>query len=325
MSTIRRRGFLATPAIFALVPSALGQAAPWPARPIRLVVPFPPGGPTDIVARVLAERMSRTLGQPFVVENRPGANGNIGNDAVAKAEPDGYTVLYNTSSIALSPALYTRLPYDALRDLAPVVQTATIPLVLAVHPGLPVRDVRSFVEHVRSRPGALSYGSAGNGNVTHLAAFLLLRSQGLDAVHVGYRGSAPALMGAVAGEVQFLTDTVNSALPLIREGRLRALAVTSPRRLAPLPEVPTVAETLVPGFEVGAWQGIMVPARTPAAIIAALNAAALGALADPEVRAKLAEQGTEPLGSTPEEYGRILREETARWGRVIAESGVRLE
>jgi len=300
-------------------------AQSWPARPIRMVVPFPPGGPTDIVARVLAERMARSLGQPVVVENRPGANGNIGNEAVAKAEPDGYAVLYNTSSIALSPALYTRLSYDAMRDLAPVVQTATIPLVLAVNSALPVRDLRGFVDHVRARPGQLSYGSAGNGNVTHLGAFLLLRSQGLEAVHVGYRGSAPALVDAVAGQVQFLTDTVNSALPLIREGRLRALAVTSPRRLAPLPEVPTVAEVLIPGFEVGAWQGMMVPARTPAAVVARLNAAAMEALADPEVRARLAEQGTEPLGSTPEEYGRVLRDETARWGRVIAESGVRLE
>ncbi|WP_338664478.1 tripartite tricarboxylate transporter substrate binding protein [Pararoseomonas sp. SCSIO 73927] len=312
-------------ALLAAAPAARAQPAPWPARPIRLVVPFPPGGPTDIVARVLAERMSRALGQPIPVENRPGANGNIGNEAVAKAEPDGYTVLYNTSSIALSPALYTRLPYDAARDLSPVLQTATIPLVLAVNPSLPVHDLQGFVEHLRARPGKLSYGSAGNGNVTHLGAFLLLRSQGLEAVHVGYRGSAPALVDAAAGQVQFLTDTVNSALPLIREGRLRALAVTSTKRLAPLPDVPTVAETLIPGFEVGAWQGMMVPARTPPAIVERLNAAAMGALADPEVRARLAEQGTEPLGSTPEEYGRILREETARWGRVIAESGVRLD
>ena len=325
MSTIRRRCLLAAPAIVTLAPGARAQASPWPARPVRVIVPFPPGGPTDIVARVLAERMARSLGQPFVVENRAGANGNIGNEAVARAEPDGYTVLYNTSSIALSPALYTRLTYDALRDLAPVVQTATIPLVLAVNPSLPVQDVRGFVEHLRARPGALSYGSAGNGNVTHLAAFLLLRSQGLEAVHVGYRGSAPTLMDAVSGQVQFLTDTVNSALPLIREGRLRALAVTSARRIAPLPDVPTIAETLIPGFEVGAWQGMMVPARTPAPVITALNTAAMAALADPEVRARLAEQGTEPLGSTPEEYGRILRDEIARWGRVIAESGVRLE
>ncbi|MCI0756221.1 tripartite tricarboxylate transporter substrate binding protein [Teichococcus vastitatis] len=320
-----RRALLSTVTALSVAPAARAAEAAWPARPLRLVVPFPPGGPTDIVARVLAQRLAQELGQPVVTENRAGANGNIGNDAVAKAEPDGYTVLYNTSSIALSPALYTRLSYDVLRDLAPVAQTATIPLVLAVTPSLPVRDLRGFVDHLRARPGALSYGSAGSGNVTHLAAFLLLRSQGLEAVHVPYRGSAPALVDAAAGQVQFLTDTVNSALPLIREGRLRALAVTSRARLAPLPDVPTVAEALVPGFEVGAWQGIMVPARTPQPVVQRLNAAVLRTLADTDVRARLAEQATEPLGTSPDEYGRILRAEIARWGGVIAESGVRLE
>lgn len=323
-----RRGLLlgaAAGSFLVLTGSAAAQPGTWPLRPIRMIVPFPPGGPTDIVARVLAERMSRELGQPFVVENRPGANGNIGNEAAAKAAPDGDTVLYNTSSIALSPALYANLPYDALRDLSPVALTATIPLVLAVHEALPVRDVAGFVAYLRARPGQLSYGSAGNGNVTHLAAFMLLRANGLDAVHIPYRGSAPALLDAAAGRVQFLTDTVNSALPLIRDGRLRALAVTSPRRIALLPEAPTLAETVMPGFEVGAWQGMMVPARTFPAVIARLNAAAMIALNDPDVRTKLAEQGTEPLGGTPEEYGRTLRDETARWGRVIAESGVRLD
>jgi tripartite-type tricarboxylate transporter receptor subunit TctC len=325
MSILDRRMLLGTLTSLAAAPAAFAQAAPWPVRPIRLIIPFPPGGPTDIVARVLAERMSRTLGQPLIIENRPGANGNIGNDAVAKAEPDGYTVLYNTSSIALSPAIYAKLPYDAQRDLAPVVQTATIPMVLAVNPSVPVRDVRGFVEHLRARPNALSYGSSGTGNVTHLTAVMLLRSQRLEAVHVPYRGSAPALIDAISGQVQFVTDTVNSALPLIREGKLRALAVTSSKRLAPLLDVPTIAETLIPGFEAGAWQGIMVPARTPRAVIDRLNAAAMEALADPAVLAKLAEQGTEPLGSTPDEYGRILRDETVRWGRVIAENGVKLD
>ncbi|KAA2214037.1 Bug family tripartite tricarboxylate transporter substrate binding protein [Teichococcus oryzae] len=324
MMRATRRALLAATTTLAAMPAARGQAS-WPARPIRLVVPFPPGGPTDIVARVLAAHVAQTLGQPVVTENRAGANGNIGNEAVAKAEPDGYTVLYNTSSIALSPALYTRLSYDVLRDLAPVAQTATIPLVLAVTPSLPVQDVQGFVAHLRARPGALSYGSAGSGNVTHLAAFLLLRSQGLEAVHVPYRGSAPALLDAAAGQVQFLTDTVNSALPLIREGRLRALAVTSRARLAPLPDVPTVAEALIPGFEVGAWQGMMVPAGTPRPVVDRLNEAVLRALADPDVRRRLAEQGTEPLGTTPEDYGRILRAEMERWGRVIGDSGVKLD
>lgn len=325
MKALRRRSLLTGAMLLpALAAEAQGEPG-WPSRPVRMIVPFPPGGPTDIVARVLAEHMGRGLGQSFTVDNRPGANGNIGNEAAARAEPDGYTVLYNTSSIVLSPALYAKLPYDLLRDLRPVAQTATIPLVLAVHPSLPVRDVREFVGYLRARPGQLTYSSAGNGNVTHLGAFLLLRSQGLEAVHVPYRGSAPALVDAAAGRVQFLTDTVNSALPLIRDGRLRALAVTSPRRIAPLPDIPTVAETLLPGFDVGAWQGIMVPARTPDIVVARLNRAAMTALGDTDVRAKLAEQGTEPLGSTPEEYGRILREELARWGKVIAESGVRLD
>lgn len=321
-----RRVFLSATGALLATPAVLRAQPGWPQRPIRLVIPFPPGGPTDIVARVLAERMGRELGQAVVAENRPGANGNIGNEAVARAEPDGYTVLYNTSSIALSPALYTKLAYDAQRDLIPVVLTATIPLVLAVNAeALPVRDVAGFIAALRAKPGQFTYGSAGSGNVTHLAAFMLLRAQGLEAVHSPYRGSAPALLDAAAGRVQFLTDTVNSALPLIRDGRLRALAVASPRRIAPLPDVPTLAETVMPGFEIGAWQGMMLPARTPAAIAQRLNAAAMVALADADVRARLAEQGTEPLGGTPEAYGDYLRSETARLGKVIAESGVKLD
>ncbi|MCK8785343.1 tripartite tricarboxylate transporter substrate binding protein [Roseomonas sp. NAR14] len=308
-----------------LAPFAAQAQETWPSRPIRVIVPFPPGGPTDIVARVLAERMARDLGQPLVVENRPGANANIGNEAAARAEPDGYTVLYNTSSIVLSPALYTRLSYDVMRDLAPVALTATIPLVLVLHPSLPVSTVQEFIAHVRARPGQLSHGSSGNGNVTHLGAVMFLRANGLEAVHVPYRGSAPALVDAAAGQVQFLTDTVNSALPLVREGRLKALAMFSKERIAPLPDVPTLSETVMPGFEVGAWQGIMVPARTPDAVVRRLNAAVMLALREPEVLAKLAEQGTTPLGGTPEDYGAYLRTELARWGRVIAENGVRLD
>jgi tripartite-type tricarboxylate transporter receptor subunit TctC len=308
----------------ALAPPAGAQEA-WPTRPIRMVIAFPPGGPTDLVARVLAERMGRELGQPVVIENRPGANGNIGHEAVARAEPDGQVVLYNTSSIALSAVLYQKLPYDTLRDFAPVALTAVVPLVVVVNPAVPVTDIQAFIAHLKARPNQLSYGSSGNGNVTHMGNFLFLHANGLEAQHVPYRGSAPALTDAAGGQVQFLTDTLNSALPLIRDGRLRALAVTSRTRSGLLPEVPTLAETVMPGFEIGAWQGIMLPARTPPAIVQKLNAAVLVALRDPEVRAKLAAQGAEPLGSTPEDYAAYLRGEIARWGKVAADSGAKLD
>ena len=307
----------------ALLPSARAQT--YPAKPITLVVPFPPGGPTDMVARVLAQKMSEQMGQSIVIDNKPGANGNIGATAVSRAPADGYTVLYNTSSITLSPALYKSLSYDVRRDFAPVVLTAVVPLVLVVHPGLPVNDVREFVAYVKAHPGKLSYASGGNGNVTHLAAFQLLQGLGLEATHVPYRGSAPADVDLVAGQVQFMTDTINSVLPFIKDKRLKLLAVASPRRLALFPQVPTIAETVLPGFEAGAWQGMMVPAATPPAIVKRLNAEALKALQSAEVRDKLAQQGAEPLGSTPEEYAAYLQKELARWTKVVKATGVTLD
>ncbi|WP_457487018.1 Bug family tripartite tricarboxylate transporter substrate binding protein [Teichococcus aerofrigidensis] len=331
MSMMRRRSLLAPVALALVGPPAARPTraqssghAPWPQRPIRVTIAFPPGGPTDLVARVLGEHMTRTLGQPLVVENRPGANGNIGAEQVARAEPDGHSVLYNTSSIVLSTALYDK-PGFALSDFAPVVLTASVPLVLAVNPALPAEDLAGFVALLRASPGRFAYGSSGNGNVTHLANFRILRAAGLQATHVPYRGSAPALTDAAGGQVQFVTDTLNSALPLIRDGRLRALAVTSPRRVPLLPEVPTLAEAGMPGLESGAWQGLLVPARTPAPVVARLNEAANLALADATVRERLAIQGAEILGGTPEAYGAWIREESARWGQVIAESGVKLD
>ena len=306
-----------------LLPTARAQT--YPAKPITLVVPFPPGGPTDMVARVLAQKMSEQMGQSIVIDNKPGANGNIGATAVSRAPADGYTVLYNTSSITLSPALYKSLSYDVRRDFAPVVLTAVVPLVLVVHPGLPVNDVREFVAYVKAHPGKLSYASAGNGNVTHLAAFQLLQGLGLEATHVPYRGSAPADVDLVAGQVQFMTDTINSVLPFIKDKRLKLLAVASPKRLALFPQVPTIAETVLPGFEAGAWQGMMVPAATPPAIVKRLNAEALKALQSAEVRDKLAQQGAEPLGSTPEEYAAYLQKELARWTKVVKATGVTLD
>jgi tripartite-type tricarboxylate transporter receptor subunit TctC len=318
-----RRTLLGLAAAACLPLAAWAQA--YPNKPITLLVPFPPGGPTDLVARVLAKKMSEQMGQSIVIDNKPGANGNIAAVAAAKAPADGYTVLYNTSSITLSPALYKNLAYDVQRDLAPVALTAVVPLALVVNPGVPVNNVREFIAYAKANPGKLSYGSAGNGNVTHLAAFQLVRHHDIDATHVPYRGSAPADVDLVAGQIQFMTDTINSVMPFVKDKRLKLLAVTTSQRMSLFPDVPTLSETVMPGFEAGAWQGIMVPANTPKAVVQRLNAEINKALQSAEVKEKLALQGAEPLGSTSEEYGAYVKKELARWAAVVKATGVTLE
>lgn len=302
------------------------QAQPaFPSRPITMIVPFPPGGPTDLVARVIAQEMSDSMGQPVIIDNRGGANGNIGAMLVVKAAADGHTVLYNTSSIALSPALYKSLSYDVKRDLAPVALTAVVPLALVVSPSVPADTVKEFVAYAKANPGKLSYGSAGNGNVTHLGAFQFVKANGIDAVHIPYKGSAPADVDLIGGQIQFMTDTVNSVMPFVRDKRLKMLAVTTSKRMSLFPDVPTLAESGMPGFEVGAWQGLMAPANTPKPVIQRLNAEVMKALQAPEVRRKLALQGAEPLGSTPEAYGEYVQKELTRWANVVKQTGVTLE
>ena len=318
-----RRTLLGLAAAACLPLAAWAQV--YPSKPITLLVPFPPGGPTDLVARVLAKKMSEQMGQSIVIDNKPGANGNIAAVAAAKAPADGYTVLYNTSSITLSPALYKNLAYDVQRDLAPVALTAVVPLALVVNPGVPVNNVREFIAYAKANPGKLSYGSAGNGNVTHLAAFQLVRHHDIDATHVPYRGSAPADVDLVAGQIQFMTDTINSVMPFVKDKRLKLLAMTTSQRMSLFPEVPTLGETVMPGFEAGAWQGIMVPANTPKAVVQRLNAEINKALQSAEVKERLALQGAEPLGSTPEEYGAYVKKELARWAAVVKATGVTLE
>lgn len=322
-STLRRT--LLGLAVAACLPVGVAWAQAYPSKPITLLVPFPPGGPTDLVARVLAKKMSEQMGQSIVIDNKPGANGNIAAVAAAKAPADGYTVLYNTSSITLSPALYKSLAYDVQRDLAPVALTAVVPLALVVNPAVPVNNVREFIAYAKANPAKLSYGSAGNGNVTHLAAFQLVRHHDIDATHVPYRGSAPADVDLVAGQIQFMTDTINSVMPFVKDKRLKLLAVTTSQRMSLFPDVPTLGETVMPGFEAGAWQGIMVPANTPKAVVQRLNAEINKALQSAEVKEKLALQGAEPLGSTPEEYGAYVKKELARWAAVVKATGVTLE
>jgi tripartite-type tricarboxylate transporter receptor subunit TctC len=277
------------------------------------------------VARVLAQKLGEQLGQNVIVDNKGGANGNIGAMAVARAPADGYTILYNTSSITLSPALYKSLSYNVEKDFVPVALTAVVPLALVVHPGVPATSVKEFVAYAKAHRGKLTYGSAGNGNVTHLGAFQFAQANGIEAVHAPFKGSAPADLALVSGDIQFMTDTVNSVMGFVKDKRLKMLAVTSAKRMSLFPDVPTLAESGMPGFEVGAWQGVMVPAGTPKAVVDRLNAEINKALASPDVREKLAVQGAEPLGSTPAEYGAYVKKELARWAGVVKASGVTIE
>lgn len=313
----------------AILPLSLGmtcyaQEPQWPQQAITMIVPFPPGGPTDLIARVLAKQLGDQLGQPVVVENKGGANGTIGMAAAAKALPDGYTLLYNTSSIALSPALYSQLSFDPAQDFDAVSSTAVIPLVLLTHPSISANTVQEFVAYASQHPEELSYASAGAGNVTHLGAFLFNQSAGIQATHIPYRGSAPAMTDLVGGQVQFMTNTLNDSLPFIKEGRVKALAITSEERSDRAPDIPTVGETVIPGFEMGAWQGIMVPAGTPASIIDRLNKEIREALRTDTILTQLGAQGAQPLGATPQEYEDYIADETKRWSEVIQSAGVKM-
>ena len=322
----RRRLLLAGAALPVAGPALAQSAAPpWPTKPLRMIIGFAPGGPTDIVARVVAQRLSEQIGQPVLVDNKPGAGGNLAADLAAKAAPDGHTLFYNTSAITIAPALYGKVPYDTLKDFVPVSTTATNAMIVMVHPSVPARTIQEFVAHAKANPGKLNYGSSGTGTITHLATAALASALGLQMTHVPYKGSAPSLLDTAAGVVQLMTDTVNSALPYLRDGRLRPLAVTMPRRLAVLPDVPTLAETVLPGMEMSAWQGVVVPAGTPPAIVQRLNGELRRVLAHEETRQKLIAQGTEILGSTPDEYAAYLRSELARWSKVVAETGAKAE
>lgn len=326
MTTIRRTLLkLAAIGLAAGAAPALHAQTAWPTQPVRMVIPFPPGGPTDLVGRVIAQALSEQLGQNVIVENKPGANANIAAELVARAPADGYTFMYNTSSLALSAVLYSKLNYDALKDFAPVALTAVVPMVLVVHPSVPAKTVPEFIDLLKKNPGKMVYGSAGNGNVTHLGAFQFLQANGLSATHVPYKGSSPALVDLAGGQTQFMTDTINSALPYIRDGRMRALAVTSATRSPVLPDVPTLQESGMAGFEVGAWQGVVMPAKTPPEIVNKLNAEITKALKNPAVLEKLAAQGAQRLGSTPEQYGAYLRSEIQRWGEVAKATGAKLD
>jgi tripartite-type tricarboxylate transporter receptor subunit TctC len=317
---------------FALALAALASIAmpahaqTYPAKPVRLVVPFPAGGTTDILARAAAQRLSETLGQQVIVDNRPGAGGNIGSELVARAAPDGYTLLMGTvGTHAINVSLYPKLPYDPVKDFTPIVLVAGVPNVLVVNPSLPAQSVAELIAYAKANPGKLNFASSGSGTSIHLSGELFKVLTGVQMTHVPYKGSAPALTDLVGGQVQLMFDNLPSSLAFIKAGKLRALAVTSKTRAAALPEVPTMVEAGVPDFEASSWFGMLAPAGTPRDIVVRINAEVAKWLATPEAREKLAGQGAIAAGGSSEDFARHIASETAKWAKVVKASGAKVE
>jgi tripartite-type tricarboxylate transporter receptor subunit TctC len=332
--SISRRHLLLAATGQALVPTlACAQAGGWPTRPVRIVVPFAAAGTTDILARALAPELQRAFGQPFVVENKPGAGGNTGSAEVAKAPPDGYTLLMGTvGTHAINPSLYTRMPYDAVRDFVPVTLVAGVPNVVVMNPGSAQRygvdSVATLVRALKANPGRFNMASSGNGTSIHLAGELFKSMTGTFMVHFPYRGSGPALVDLMAGNMDIMFDNLPSALPHIRSGRLKALAVTSAVRSGALPDVPTVAEAGGPAlkdFEASSWFGLLAPAGTPADIVGRIQTESAKALGTPAIKERLVAQGAVPSGNTSAEFGRFIEAETRKWAQVVKRSGAQVD
>lgn len=299
------------------------REATWPSKPIRLLVGFPPGGPTDVVARIVGDKVSAQVGQRFIVDNRPGAAGNIAAEILAKSTPDGHTLLYSSNAIALSPGLYAKLGYDPNRDVAPVTEIGAGCLIFVVHPSLPVKTAPQFVDYAKARPAQLNYASSGAGTSTHLAAVLFSQRTGIQTQHVPYKGTAPSLVDMVAGRTQFLFGAVLTAVPHVREGRLRALAVTGAKRIQSLPDVPTLNEKDFPGFVVTTWQGVFAPAGIPPTVLARVNAEFVKAVQSPDLKPRIEQQDMDPTGSSVAAFRKWYYEELARWGKVARDAGLK--
>lgn len=326
------RSFVSTLAILVVGMSALpglaqsagtpGEAS-YPTKPLRIVVPLSAGGPTDTLARVIGQQLTEKLGQPVIIENRPGAGGNIGAEMVAKAAPDGYTLFMGTSGpLSINQSLYSKLPFDPAKDFAPVVLIASAPFVVAINPSLPAKSVKDLIALAKSKPGQLNFGAV-SGSAAHLATELFKSMAGVDMVHVPYKGAAPATNDLVAGLLQLSFASTPGVMPNVKAGKLTALAVTSSKRLIQLPDIPTLAESGLAGYEASVWYGIVAPAKTPRAIIVRLNTEINKILQDPDTRQKLLANDFEPAGSTSEEFGTYIKAETAKWGKVVKSSGAK--
>jgi tripartite-type tricarboxylate transporter receptor subunit TctC len=310
---------------FAFLVGTAHAQEPYPSKPLRLILPFPPGGGTDILGRLLAERLAANLGQPVVTENRGGAGGNVGAEAAARSAPDGYTIVLVAPSLAISPTLYSKLNYDPLKDFAPIALVASVPNVMITHPSVPANNLQEFIALAKSKPGGMNFGSGGSGTSNHLAGELLNLTAGIKLVHVPYKGVNLAMNGVLAGEVHLAFIGIPVPAPHIKAGRLRALAVLARERSPIVPDVPTAAEAGLGNFDVTTWYGILAPAGTPRPIVLRLNAELVKVMRDAEMKERLATMATDPLTSTPEEFGAYIQAEIAKWGDVIRKAGLRAD
>jgi len=301
-------------------------AQQYPARPIRLIMPFPPGGASDLIMRPVAQKLTERFGQQIVIDNRAGAGGSIAAELAARAAPDGYTLLFAASAnFSVNPNLYAKLPYDPVRDFAPVTMLTRLSNLLVVHPSLPVASVSELTAHAKARPGKLTFGSAGNGTTLHIAGELYRARAGINVIHVPYKGGGPAQLDLIGGQLQFMFDSFSPALPQVRAGKLRALAVTTLKRSPALPQVPTMGESGLPGFEISGWFGIAAPAGTPPLVVERLGAELQRVMQLPEIRERLVAQGIEPIGNSPAEFSGQVRGELKKWARIVQESGARVD
>ncbi|MGH8619955.1 MAG: Bug family tripartite tricarboxylate transporter substrate binding protein [Burkholderiales bacterium] len=325
MVLLLKRGVRALVAVMLVTAGGLASSQNYPSKPIRLILPFPPGAPSDMVGRAVGQRLGEQLGENVIPDNRTGAGGNLGVTAVTKAPPDGYTLLVTSPTIALSPSLYKSLPYDPVKDLAPVARLATIENVLLVHPSVPAKTLRQLVALARAQPGKLNYGSGGPGTTNHLANELLKSLEKINMVHIPYKGATLATLALIGGEVDEVIVSVASVLPLIQAGKVRALAVLSEKRVATLPDVPTSKEAGVDGFTISIWYGMFAPAATPRDIINRLNREVVKALETPEVRDRMLSAGIDPWPGSPEQLAELLKSETVRYAAIVKAAGIRQE
>lgn len=321
----RRRLLAAAGAALCLAVPAFAQAQAYPTKPVKLVVPYPPGGPTDIVARLVAQKLSDAMGQQFIIDNRPGAGGNPGAELVARSPADGYTLVVATTAHAINPSLFKNLGYSLSKDFAPVSQLTSGPLVIVANPQLPAKNVAELIALAKSKPGELNFASSGNGQSTHLSAELFAAMAGVKMNHIPYKGSAPALTDTMGGQTQLMFDTMLSAMPHVKAGKLKALAMTSATRSPVAPDLPTVAESGLPGYEAIAWNGLLAPAGTPPEVLARLSAELKKVLAAPDVKDRFEAQGFAASWNSPEDFGRFMSAEVDKWAKVVKTSGAKVD